>query len=583
MKNSVPTYNWLFNSLFLLLAAMSVYFFKERLFVDSSYMIFKTINEGWFHIEHGRPAHGITQVLPLIGYALHLPLKYLLILYSLGQVFFFFLVNRLLTRVLKQHAASIALVGLMLIGQSWLYYIPMLEIVIGGALAVLVLSLMRTEKWKDDKWLVLLLISYWFVLSSHPLNYLTALVILVYDIADRGLNKKLHFSMLTFFLAAVFIEWLGHDSYEAQKVVALKDSGLKNLLSYDFLKKGLLLFVKSNWLVLIVGIWTTAAMFKRKKDLSFLIWPLSLLLLFAGAVYRWDISSDNWYTELVFQPLVSISLILFSFEIIDRSSQNAQKNWKHAFGLIYLAFAIAIAYNSSYMTDRVNQMERLTDHLQYQNSRKALIDLNNIERPYNNWEWSVPVEALLLSSIDGPNEGVSMITEVELDYNFNRKELGNSDLLFRMFEIIPYSELNPRYFQFEEGGYELVNSRVNEAEVKGMANKISIQPIGIDTIYKVQAGKEEWIDVSIQNEHYKKLPSSLETNLYIAPHWFHADTSYRWDGKRTPLELDIIGEHRQQIKILAPEETGIYEIQFDVVKEGEYWLGLKEKYLVQVY
>lgn len=574
---------WLYRGLFLLLAVMSVYFFKERLFADSSYMIFHTINKGWFHIEHGRPAHGITQCLPLMGYAFHLPLKYLLILYSLGQVVFFYIVYWLLYKVLERPSAAIAVVGLMLIGQSQMYYIPMLEIVIGAALSVLILAIMRSEKWKDDKWLILLLLSFWLVLTSHPLNFLLALVILIYDIADRGWKKKLHYSMIFFYAAAIFIEFIGHDSYEAQKVVAIEDSGLTNLLSYEFLVNASILFLKNYWLMVILGIWTSIHLYRKREGLLFLIWPVSFVLILLGAIYRWDISGANWYTELVFSPLVSITLILFVFVILETNSLKNQLAWKKAFGIFYLILALGIVNNSEEMQDRMSQMEQISDQLQVQKIDKAIIEYSNIDRPYNHWEWSVPVEVLLLSAIDGPTEAVSLITDNDLDYNYNRKRLTDSSFVFRMFEVMSYEELNQDYFQMEKGGYQRINTSKNIADVLSMKDQIKIHPPKEDSIYKVKAGMENWIDVVIENSSDKILPSALENYLFVAPHWYHSDTLVEWDGSRTPMELDILGAHQQQIRLQAPEMKGIYEVQLDLVKEGEYWMMYPEKFIVQVY
>ena len=128
-----------------------------------------------------------------------------------------------------------------------------------------------------------------------------------------------------------------------------------------------------------------------------------------------------------------------------------------------------------------------------------------------------------------------------------------------------------------------MNTSRRVEEVPAQKEKVSIHPPEEDSIYKVKAGKESWIDVVIENKHYNPLPSALEAQLFIASHWYRNDTLVEWDGLRTPLELDVIGKHRQKIRIMAPENKGIYEIQPDMVKEGAFWLMLQPKYIVQVY
>jgi len=562
---------------------MSVYFFRERLFVDSSYMIFQTINKGWFHIEHGRPVHLITQILPLIGYVFHLPLKFLLILYSLGQVLFFFGIYWLLTSVLKKPVAAFALLGVILVGQKWLYFIPMLEIVMGAVLSIVVLTLMRSEKWKNDFWLIVILISYWLILSSHPLNYLLAAVLIVYDVLDRGWEKKLHYSMITFFLAALIVEYFGHDAYEAQKVVSIEDSGFQNLSQDAFFADSFLFLLIRYWFVLLLGIYTTISFLRSRRVQLALIWPVVFLLIYLAAVYRWDIRNDDWYTELIFQPLVSITLILFSFSILDHLSSQLQNKWLNFFGLIFAGFLVSIIYTSGPIKDRTEQLIHLTEQVKKQDIQKAKIDLVNIRRPFNNWMWSSPVEALLISAMEAPTKVVSIITQDELEFNYNKSRLNEDNFLFRRFDVIEYEDLNSRYFEFKKTAYASLNSDRNVDEVKSMGDAISIRPVGEDSIFKVPAKSESWIDLIIENGSGKVLPSSSETLLYLAPHWYKNDTLFNWDGLRTPLEIDILHAHQQKIQIQAPEEKGIYELQFDIVKEKEYWLMLQPKYIVQVY
>src|SRR4051794_37162116 len=61
----------------------AVYYYKERmLFIDAPHVFFRVVNDGRFHIEEHRYGSFITQLFPLIGAKLHLPLRPLLILYS---------------------------------------------------------------------------------------------------------------------------------------------------------------------------------------------------------------------------------------------------------------------------------------------------------------------------------------------------------------------------------------------------------------------------------------------------------------------------------------------------------------------
>src|SRR5690606_12422773 len=150
---------------------MAVLLYKERLFADASYYAFHAINSGFFHVEHGRIVLALSQIIPLIGYYLHLPLQWLLVLSSVGHEVFYYSIFLILIYFIKDLRAALLLILVHLIGQLWLYYSPMLEICYGAALAVLFYSILSNEKYKNDFWLALLLLSQWFVMTSHLENF----------------------------------------------------------------------------------------------------------------------------------------------------------------------------------------------------------------------------------------------------------------------------------------------------------------------------------------------------------------------------------------------------------------------------
>lgn len=572
--------NLLYHLVFLLLAVAAVLFYKERLFVDSSYYIFKSINEGWFHIEHGRPVLALSQILPLLGKLIGLSLKSLLLIYSIGQVLFFYLIFLLLQHHFKLAWSGIAILMLVLVGQKWLYFIPMLELVWGAIMAILVLGIIRSNRWQDDKWLLLTLFAWWFLLTSHPLNYLTAGVIVFYDLIDRGWIKKLHYSLIGFFLAALFLELIGSDVYENQKLVGVEDSMISLIKEPGFIKDSLILLIKKYWLMMLLGLLTTFRFLFNRKWLAAALWPMSMLLIYAAGLYRWDLSQDDWYTEVVLQPIVSISMVLFVFSHLESMTFKSVRPLRWLFGFVFLGFAIAIFYQAKPMQKRTAQMEQLVAAMPFE---KGVVNAQNIDQPYNNLEWSIPIEILLLSACDGPDEAVSLVSDIDMDYANHREMLNDSSFLFRRFERMDYNELDLEYFAFEKTKYRQLNTEKGLDGLQSRADQIKIKPTTINQIFKIPASDTSWVEVEISNTSDQTIPSALSTRLYLAAHWFHADTLYRWDGVRTALQMDVRDSILQHIRLYAPDVKGIYEVQFDMVREGEFWLGLKPKYTVQVF
>ena len=146
-----------------------------------------------------------------------------------------------------------------------------------------------------------------------------------------------------------------------------------------------------------------------------------------------------------------------------------------------------------------------------------------------------------------------------------------------------YEDLDPEYFAFDKAGYKMLNTERGLDGLKERADKFEISPTTKDQMLKIPAADTSWVEVKIKNSSEIPIPSALSTKLYIASHWIQADTMVRWDGARTALQIDVIDSTKQHIRLHAPDMKGIYEVQFDMVREGEFWLGLKRRYTVQVY
>jgi len=580
LKASKLSLNLLYHAIFLLLAIASLIFYKERLFVDSSYYIFKSINEGWFHIEHGRSILALSQILPLLGKAIGLPLQWLLVLYSFGQLLFFYSIFLLLHHHFKMRWAALCIPLIMLIGQKWLYFIPMLEIAWGGLMAILVMAIMRSDRWKDDKWLLIMIFAWWFLLTSHPLNYLTAAILIIYDLSDRKLIKKLHFSLIGLFAAALFVELIGSDSYENQKVIGFEESTLQLLVEPGFLLKSLILIMKKYWLIILIGLWSSIRFISKEKWLAAMLWPASMVAIYLAGLYRWDLSQDNWYTEVILQPAVTISSLLFALSLVEKASNRFLTISSWTFGLIFLGYGIAIFYQVKPMQNRTAQIEKIIEAMPAQ---KGVIQSANFARPYQSMEWSVPVEALLISACDGAESAVSLVTELDMNYTNHSELLTDSSFLFRRFERMDYEDLDSDYFVFKKSSYQKLNSEEGIEGLKSRREQIRIIPSTIDQIIKIPSQDTSWVKIGVFNSANQPIPSALSTNLFMATHWFHADTLYRWDGARTPLQMDVKDSILQDIRLRAPEKRGIYQIQFDMVKEGEYWMELKQRFTVQVF
>ncbi|TVR79834.1 MAG: hypothetical protein EA409_08890 [Saprospirales bacterium] len=93
---------------FVILFTLAAWFFVERTaFVDISFHLFQLIHDG-IAIQNNRFVAILTQIFPIAGIHLGLPLKSLMLIYSLAFPIVYFVVFLILYEILKMRELAIA-------------------------------------------------------------------------------------------------------------------------------------------------------------------------------------------------------------------------------------------------------------------------------------------------------------------------------------------------------------------------------------------------------------------------------------------------------------------------------------------
>ncbi|MBL4706811.1 MAG: hypothetical protein JKY48_00025 [Flavobacteriales bacterium] len=565
------------HALFFVLMLLSIVLYKERLFADASYYFFHAINKGWFHIEHGRTVLGISQLLPVIGTYFHLPLKVLMVLASLGHELFYYAIFLFCLYPLKDRAGAFAVLGIHIIGQLWLYYSPMLEICYGAALAVAFYSLLRSGRYKDDKYLVLLLFIQWFTMMSHPENFLLVGVAIVYDFIQRGFQKKIHSTVFAFTVLGFLLEVLTFSEYErghTEIVGEENQASALNLLDSEYLTGFLEVFTGHYPdLLLLFGITTLLLLATKswKKSLLFLASVLFLIVVVNQAAIA---NGYNRYNESMYNPLVFLVVFFFAHEI-----EALKKLWlKHALQYTLLAIVgIRIFWTYDFgepLRKRSAQLERLVDYAQQLGHSKYLLNSENFHSYYTSITWANPIETLLYSAIDGKESSLSISTEGEYVFNNNYKILNDSSYMFRRFEVKEYDFLNPNYFQLKKERYQYLNNTNIDKAPSAYKDNFSIKLLETGDL---KISDTSYFFVELENKNLEKLPSGIESGVRLSYHWMRENGEvYDWDGVRTNLEVDLFGKYQQHMKVVIPGEKGYFRFIPDIVVEGKMWFNLEE-------
>lgn len=575
-------FDCLFHLLWLTLFAMAIVMYKERLFADASYYFFHAINSAWFHVEHGRVVLGISQLLPLMGYYLGLPLKILMLLASVGHELFYYAIFLLCYYKLKDQATAIAVLLIHLIGQLWLYYSPMLEICYGAALAALLYALLKSEKYKDDKWLMLMLLVQWFAMSSHPENFILIGLVIAYDIINRGFQKRIHGITIGFAALGFLLELLSFSEYESNHVnfiEAGKQSAAVNLFKLDYAKEVLELFTTYYPELVVMLLLASILTWYRKRNWTLLLMlaSVSTVLLLINQLYF--ANEFTRYYESAYSPLVGIVVLVFVHEVFHLSQK-----WAIA---ALASFAIVMASNrmiwiwdfGADLRQRSEQLDRIVDHAQTLGKSKYLINIGNYQRPYSDYTWANPIESLLYSAIDGPENTVTIAEENEVNYEKNYLVLNDSNFMFRRFEVLPVDFLNQHLFHLDQEPYHYLNQAFSNENLDELQQNVSLSFVAPKLSH--EAGDTVITRLAIENRSKTILRSKVNEGVSLSYHWLQEEEVIEWDGMRTYLEVDVHDRHAQDQLIVMPNKAGKYTLVPDLVIEGKMWFDLKAS--VEVY
>ena len=171
------------------LLAGAIIFYKERVFfADTSFYIFTVVNSRGFCIQYNRYGAFITQLLPMLGQKLHLPLKILLMSYVVSFNLFFLTVAMLLVYKFKQYGLAILMSLYYFLFVSASFFWVNDEIHEAIAFMFLFFGAILYMGSKQTKMLLLLppfVVLCFFTISTHFIAMIPMFYLWVYFILER--------------------------------------------------------------------------------------------------------------------------------------------------------------------------------------------------------------------------------------------------------------------------------------------------------------------------------------------------------------------------------------------------------------
>lgn len=479
--------------LFAILFFYSFHFWKERQAFDAAHYLLEIILRKSFFVAHNRPLGIVSQVLPVIGVCMNAPLKWLMILYSFGDVLYYYLVFFLLVFYFKNERATIWFFAIYLSTLAYSFYCPVTELLQGLVLLPVIYCLFEKDGAASWVWIFILTL---LIIFSHPLLFIPLGALFVFYFFRNKLEKKRVYFILWFFVLLA-VKFLTLDKYDSQKTfypVVYNDYGnINNITDIDYLFSFFKMLFTNYPIVFFLFGWSCFLLSINKAIRSLLIYVGSVIGFLNIIICTHHFEHISNYSERMLLPLpclVAMPIAFFAFD----------KKLVQLFSFIvlfgFLLFRLGSIYQSGQeFVLRNEQMKCIIDVSRLMGAQKVIADENLLEQlPFANTGWCYSIESMLLSAVDGPEKVVSIAMQHE---HINRiKEQGNgvaNNQWIKWTEfILPDDSLPANYFLFKKQYYTPL---LKDSVTNNLSNSISIKK---DKASLQMFHNEAFINVSFQ-------------------------------------------------------------------------------------
>ncbi len=449
---------WAIVSLVLIavLLVLSVVFFKERmLFTDAPHNLFRIINDGHFHIEEHRYGSFITQIYPLLGSRLHIPVQGLMILYSASFNIFYLAVALLLVYKFKNYSLAVlfALYLTMFVSDTFYWSNNEVHQGIGWLMLAFAFNVhVATKNWSFLVRLVLFAATFFLAICTHPLVMLAAVYLWFFfwlgNISWPYTKTQSYIYTGVLLILAYLKFYQGqHQAYDNSKIGLVTHFDLTTLRSiYKAPQLHLFLSdcVTNYWLLVILFATGLITLIKLRKL------PLFLLTLLFTAGYLLLVAITFGYIGHLFymQSEYATLSVICSAPFV----YFALPGLKQKVGIIILSliFVIRLAYILNAAPAFTNTV-LIQENILHKMKEKGLYKVIILE-PATGLDsalimnWGAPASSMLISKLNGetPQRTFTFLDPDEISANIISK-----DTLLGCWIKWPAAKLNSYYFQMD--------------------------------------------------------------------------------------------------------------------------------------
>ena len=446
-------WKWFIHGCFLLLAILAVHFRYERLYADSSYYLLHTLDTGLPWVDHERYSLVLAELPALVALYAGSSLSGIILVYSLGHVLWAWLAAVWCMRMARPELA-VAVALLQFIGQTWLFFSPMMEICYGATAAVVLLGywqadpVPRSSKLAVWSFLALLLV------TSPPAHALTFLVLTTVVWAGNGRKWRTLLMAVGPLAVLVFIKVFFLSEYEEGKLGNAWNGDLR-WLHPAYAWKVAVLFLSHFPDLIALALFGLIISVRRGSLLPAVLLLAGTLVVVLVVNTAMDATDASRYIDSAYFPAFTLLVIL---GVSGLPRLGPRSTWAALICLIVL-----VGVRSYFITEQGRQLAlrtrtimAITSACGQQGHEKCLIPAGFMDPFGWGWEWSLPMEALLISKAES-GKTVSLITTEDLAFDSAYAHLPDSVMLLRRWEPKPIHKVRPM-FQVEPGPYSSLDS-----------------------------------------------------------------------------------------------------------------------------
>ncbi len=441
-------------SLFLVLLFGSLYFALERvMFCDASLIFTEILNTGGLRIQEKRYGSFITQLFPLLGGKMHLPLKAIVILYSASFNLFYLVVAGILLFRFRNYLLAVLMAFYYILFASDTYFWTNNEVHQAIAWLFLVTGMVLHYKKRHYAFilhLVLFALVAFLSLFTHPLiifilPFLWLFILLEPDLNPYSRKEQFILSGILVLICVIKYYSMHHGGYDTDKIrsathVSLKDiiGAFTSPMARIIIKK----MISTYYFVPLLFITGAYFAYRQRK------WKHIALVCFFAIGYFLAICltfSDfiTFYTESEWMPFAIITSALFVYYALPK----LKPTW--AVGLLSFIFIVRLGYIAAAapkFTERRAWVNSVLDNMEQQGIYKGYVYQSEATERILIMSWGLPTESLIASSLRGDHPTRTFVTD---NPEGIVKRTVPATQMIASFGPWDHTFLNPEYFTID--------------------------------------------------------------------------------------------------------------------------------------